>query len=126
MKNVKVDEVVIDGCTYVPKGSETKLAPETDGMKYCVIRTYSAGVHIGYVAEFGTKQPQYARLLNSRRLHYWENACSLSQVAMDGVCEDKSRIAMTLPEIELTDVIEVIPCSDKAMNFFKSAKEWKK
>jgi hypothetical protein len=94
-------------------------------MKYCVIRTYSAGVHIGYVAELGEKRPQHARLLNSRRLHYWEGACSLSQVAMDGVDEDESRIAVEVPEIELTDVIEVITCSTKAKEFFIGAKEWK-
>ena len=124
-KKVKVDELVIDGTTYVPKQSVTQLAPETDGMKYCVIRTYSAGVHIGYVKEFGAKHPQHATLIKSRRLHYWEKACSLSQVAIDGVCEDESRIAMELPEIQLTDVIEVINCSEKAMNFFKNAKAWK-
>ena len=125
-KKVKVDELTIDGTVYVPKESISKLAEETEGMKYCVVRTYSAGVHIGYVKEFGDKHPQHAKLINSRRLHYWKNACSLSQVAIDGVDEENSRIAITLPELELTDVIEVITCSEKAMNFFKTAKEWKK
>ena len=101
------------------------VAPEVDGMKYCVIRTYSAGVHIGYVAEFGDKSAQHCKLLSSRRLHYWNNAASLSQVAMDGVGSE-SRIAMEIPEIELTDVIEVIPCSEKAAEFFKGAKAWTK
>ena len=119
------DTIKINNVEYVRADEATKLAPETDGMKYCVIRTYSAGVHIGYVAEFGTKQPQYAKLINSRRLHYWNGAASLSQVALDGV-DDTSRIALALPEIELTDVIEVIPCSEKAAEFFKAAKAWKK
>ena len=120
----KPETIKIDDVEYVRADSKT-LAPDLNGMKYCVVRTYSAGVHIGYVAEFGTKHPQYAKLLNSRRLHYWTNSCSLSQVAMDGVGKD-SRIAMELPEIELTDVIEVIPCSEVAAKFFKGAKAWKK
>jgi len=121
----KPEVISIDGVNYVREGAN-KLAEDLDGMTYCVVRTYSAGVHIGYVKEFGTKQPQYAKLLKSRRLHQWTKAASLSQVAMDGVDASGSRIAMELPEIELTDVIEVIPCSEKAAEFFKGAKAWVK
>jgi len=120
----KPETIKIDDVEYV-RSDKSQLAPETDGMKYCVVRTYSAGVHIGFVADFGTNHPQYAKLLKSRRLHQWSGACSLSQVAMDGVAAD-SRIAVELPEIELTDVIEVIPCSEVAAEFFQGAKAWKK
>lgn len=121
----KPETIKIDEVEYVRKDAVNEIAPEVDGLRYCVIRTYSAGVHIGYVKEFADKHPQHAVLINSRRLHQWSGACSLSQVAMDGVASD-SRIAMEVPEIELTDVIEVIPCSVKAASFFKSAKAWKK
>jgi len=122
---MKPESIKIDDVEYV-RADSNKLASTTEGMRYCVVRTYSAGVHIGYVHTFGKdNNPQYAKLLKSRRLHYWSGACSLSQVAMDGVSPD-SRIAMELPEIELTDVIEVIPCSEKAMEFFRDAKPWKK
>ncbi len=120
----KPETITIDEVKYIRADSNNK-SELVDGLQYSVIRTYSAGVHIGYVKEFGVKDPQHAKLLKSRRLHYWTNACSLSQVAMDGVADD-SRIAMELPEIELTDVIEVIPCSEKSAEFFKSAKVWKK
>ena len=120
------ETMMIDDVKYVREDSaNTKLAPESLGMKYCVVRTYSAGVHIGYVSEFGDKHPQHAKLIDSRRLHYWNGAASLSQVAVDGV-DDTSRIAIMLPEIELTDIIEVIPCSEYAAEFFKGAPEWKK
>ena len=115
----------IDDIEYVRKDTTQKLAEPVNGLKYCVIRTYSAGVHIGYVKEFGEKAPQHAKLINSRRLHYWNGAASLSQVAMDGV-GSSSRIAVEIPEIELTDVIEVITCSEKSAEFFKGAKVWKK
>lgn len=118
-KTIKIDDV-----EYV-RADANQLAQSVDNMRYCVVRTYSAGVHIGYVAEFGEKHPQHAKLLKSRRLHYWSGACSLSQVAMDGVSSE-SRIAMEIPEIELTDVIEVIPCSTKTAEFFQKAKAWKK
>ena len=46
---MKNKEIVIDGTTYVPKGSEklTK-APSLKGKEYCVVRTYSAGVFAGF------------------------------------------------------------------------------
>ena len=119
-----MNEIIINGEKYI-KESEIKTAEKLDGMKFCVVRTYSAGVHIGYVKEFGIKNPQHATLINSRRLHYWADACSLSQVAMDGVGKG-SRIAMAVPEIELTDVIEIITCSEKAKSFFEQAAVWKK
>jgi hypothetical protein len=120
----KPESIMIDDVKYIRAGT-SQLAEPVDGMEYCVVRTYSAGVHIGYVKEFAVKHPQQAVLLNSRRLHQWLNACSLSQVAIDGVSAD-SRIALEIPKITLTDVIEVIPCSAKAAKFFKSATSWKK
>lgn len=121
---MKPETMMIDDVKYV-RADSNELAESVDGMRYCVVRTYSAGVHIGYVKEFGEKNPQQATLLKSRRLHNWNGACSLSQVAMDGVAPD-SRIAIEIPEIILTDVIEIIPCSAIAAEFFKKAKEWKK
>ncbi len=120
-----IEKIKINDVEYVRADTIQNMATETDGMKYCVVRTYSAGVHIGYVEEFGEKHPQHVKLVNSRRLHYWDGAASLSQVAMEGV-NSSSRIAMELPQIELTDVVEVIPCSVMSMDFFKGAKEWKK
>ena len=121
----KPETMMIDDIKYVREDAVSNMAEKVDGLKYCVIRTYSAGVHIGYVKEFGEKHPQQATLINSRRLYNWNNACSLSQVAIDGV-GDSSRVAMELPEITLTDVIEIIPCSEKAAEFFKAVKAWKK
>ncbi len=120
----KPEKITIDGVEYI-RADKNKLADEVDGMTYSVVRTHSAGVHIGYVKEFGVKNPQHIKLINSRRLYDWNGACSLSQVAMNGV-DPSSRIAITLPEIELTDVIEVIPCSNEAAKFFMDAKPWKK
>jgi len=121
---MKPETMMIDDVKYI-RADKNTISEPVNGMKYCVVRTYSAGVHIGYIKSFGEKFPQSATLLKSRRLHYWEKSASLSQVAMDGVGSG-SRIAMEIPEIELTDVIEVITCSENSAKFFKEAKPWKK
>jgi hypothetical protein len=123
-KKVKVDELVIDGTTYVPKESVTTMAEKRDGMQFVCIRTYSAGVHCGYLKERDGKE---ATLVDSIRIHYWSGAASLSQLAMDGVNNPGScRFAMPVSEIILTEVIEVIPMTEKAVTNIKSVPSWKK
>ena len=115
-----INEIEVNGIKYVKKDSVSHKAESVDGMDYCVIRTYSAGVHIGYLK---SHEGQQVELIDSRRLWSWDKAASLSQVAMEG-CNSK-KFAMTLPRIILTDAIEVIPCSQKAKDVLEELPEWK-
>lgn len=83
--------------------------------KYCIIRTYSAGVHIGIVQ--WTKGMEML-LINARRLWRWYGAFTLSEVATKGIGED-SRISCEVSQIYLTEVIEIIPISDEAAKTYK-------
>ena len=79
-----------------------------------IIRTYSAGVHFGEVIE---KVKDEIILKNARRLYYWKtlnNGISLSEIANHGV-HNNSKICETVPLIWLKP-IEIIICSDKAIN----------
>lgn len=75
----------------------------------CIIRTYSAGVHIGdivYVKDMEVK------LENALRLWKWEGGgLSLSAVAQEGI--KGGRLDKT-GEVYLTNVIEMIPTTEKA------------
>jgi hypothetical protein len=73
---------------------------------YHMIRTYSAGVHFGKI-EY--KDGKEIKLVNARRVHYWEGACSLSQLAIEGSKKiGECRISVEVPEIILTECIEII------------------
>lgn len=79
--------------------------------RFCVIRTHSAGVHFGTVAETSADGTA-VRLTNARRVHYWEGAASLSQMASEGIKNpEESRVSVALGEIILTGVIEYLPCT---------------
>ncbi len=92
--------------------------------KICIIRSYASGVHFGEVAETrDTVHGLSVTLKNSRRIHYWEGACSLSQVAMEGI--KTGRVAMELPEIQVENVIEIIPMAPAAIDNFKNQAVWK-
>lgn len=75
--------------------------------EFCVVRTFSAGVHMGIVKECnGTA----VLLADARRLWRWRGANTLHEVSQAGVGQG-SRISKPVPLILLTQVIEVIPCS---------------
>lgn len=79
--------------------------------KFCVVRTFSAGVHVGTVKECnGTA----VLLTNARRLWRWSGARSLNEVANNGVGNERTRISEPVSEILLTQAVEVIPCAPTA------------
>lgn len=40
-----MNEITINGVTYIPRDEATTMKANTEGLRYCIIRTYSAGVH---------------------------------------------------------------------------------
>lgn len=80
--------------------------------KRCLIRTYSAGVHIGDVVEINPNNSMEVRLEDSLRLWKWEDGgLSLSAVANNGI--KGGRLNKT-GEVYLTNAIEYIPTTKKA------------
>lgn len=107
----------------IPQNEEREMSVNLDVLKYCVVRTYSAGVFAGYVKERNGKE---AILLKARRLWFWKGAASLSELAMHGVTKpDECKFPCTVEELELTEVIEVIPATVKARESIEGVPEWK-
>ena len=113
------------------KGRTMKEKIEIDGVIYMavtevsgtvLIRTYSAGVHFGTLVK---REGGEVVLNQARRLHRWSGACSLNQVAIDGVDLANSRISVSVPEITILGVIEIIPMSTKASKQMLEAESWK-
>ena len=78
----------------------------------CLIRTYSAGVHIGNIVWQNPDDPSNIILENALRLWKWDGGgLSLSAVAINGI--KNGRLNKT-GKIELTNVIEKIPTTEKA------------
>jgi ferredoxin-fold anticodon binding domain-containing protein len=88
--------------------------------KYCVIRTYSAGVHIGTVESINGKE---ILLKNARRIWKWNGAFTLSEVSLNGLDPENSRISETVNEIFITEAIEIIPATEKAIKTFEACHE---
>lgn len=80
--------------------------------KRCLIRTYSAGVHIGDVTWINPENSMECKLENSLRLWKWEGGgLSLSAVALNGIKGGRLNATGT---IVLTNVIEYIETTEDA------------
>lgn len=78
----------------------------------CVVRTYSAGVHIGDVTWINPDNAMECKLSNALRLWQWKDGgLSLSAVATKGI--KGGRIDCT-GEVMLTNAIEYIPTTAAA------------
>lgn len=92
--------------------------------KKVIIRADRAGVFFGTLKE---KNGTEVTLTDCRRLWYWDGAASLSQLAVDGTCEpDECKFTVTVPEITILGVIEIIPCTDKAVKSIEGVKVWRR
>ena len=90
--------------------------------RYCMVRTYSAGVFAGTVAK---REGKEILLTGARRIWYWAGAASLSQLATDGTSKPAAcKFPAAVPSVLLTEVIEIIPISLKAEESIKGVQEW--
>lgn len=90
--------------------------------KYCIIRSQSAGV---FAAQLNEIDDSTVRLTNARRLWYWKGAASLSELSQEGVSEPEScKFPTPIPELIVFGVIEIIPCSEKAINSIANTPIW--
>ena len=92
--------------------------------QYYIIRCAQAGVFFAKIAE---RRRDEADLVDCRRLWYWDGAASLSQLATEGVHAPKNcKFTVTVPEMTVLGVIEIIPCSERAVKSINGVREWKR
>ena len=91
---------------------------------YVIVRTYSAGVFAGYLTR-DKSNPKCGVIKNARRLWYWAGAASLSELAVRGVSKPgECKFPVAVSEIEVTEIIEVLKCTEVAKESIANVKEW--
>jgi hypothetical protein len=84
---------------------------------FVLIRTYSAGVHFGYLE---SRKGKEVTLSQARRIWSWKGANTLSEIATSGVGSG-SRVSQPVAQIVLTEAIEIITVSPDAQVSLSSA-----
>jgi hypothetical protein len=123
MSKTKTNELEINGIVYIPKTEAKQKAETFEGLEYKIIRTYSAGVHAGYLESRDGKE---VVLRKSRRLYYWSGASTLSQLAMEGVKRpEECQFPCEVDKIILTEAIEIIDATEGARLSIAEVEIWK-
>ena len=105
------------------KNTSTKSNPIAEHLigKRMLVRTYSAGVHIGTVVSVNPENICECVLKDALRLWKWEGGgLSLSAVANDGI--KGGRLNKT-SEVTLTNAIEFIPTTEAAEKSYEKFTE---
>lgn len=91
-------------------------------MKKFIIRGEKSGVFYGEIA---SRKGREVYIKNCRRLWYWSGAASLSELALSGVKRPKDcKFTVTVGELVILDVIEIIPCTEKSTKSIEGVREW--
>lgn len=93
--------------------------------KKVIVRCNRAGVFFGTLKEYDNNNRE-ATITDCRRIWYWDGAASLSQLAVDGTSAPREcKFTVVVPEMAVMDVIEIIPCTDKAVKSIEEVAVWK-
>lgn len=84
-----------------------------------IVRTYSAGVHYGTLHSHDGRE---VVLLDCRRIWSWKGANTLHEASQNGIDPAGSKVSIRIPTITLTEAIEVIPCSQVAVDRIEACK----
>ena len=88
-----------------------------------IARGDRSGVYYGTLA---AREGQECVLTDVRNIWYWEGAATLLQLAAEGSKRPgECKFSMTVGEIVLTDVIELLPCTALAMHNIDNVAIWK-
>lgn len=113
-------EIVVDGVKYVPEASEK--ATMLKGMRYVIVRTYSAGVFAGYLE---SRKDKEVVVRKARRLWFWDGAASLSELAEYGVSKPENcKFPCEVDSIMLTEAIEILEVSKEAQENIANVPIW--
>ena len=91
--------------------------------QFYIIRCNEAGVFFAHIKE---RNGGEAVLTDCRRIWYWKGAASISQIAMEGVKDQRlSKFTVTVPEMTVLGVIEIIPCTEQAVKSINEVAVWR-
>lgn len=92
--------------------------------QYYIVRADRAGVFFGKIKERSTNE---VVMTDVRKLWYWDGACAVEQLAMEGTKKpDECKFTVTVSEMTIANPIQIIPCTDTAVESICGVKEWKR
>ena len=92
--------------------------------QYYIVRTNRAGVFFGKIKE---QNKDEVTMTDVRKIWYWEGACAVEQLAIDGTKKPRNcNFTVVVPEMTVAEPIQIIPCTDKAVESLSRVEVWQR
>lgn len=92
--------------------------------KKYIVRCDRAGVFFG---EIKKRKASEVTMANVRKVWFWDGACAVEELAKNGTTNpDGCKLTVKVDEMTVLQVIQVIPCTDKAVRALEATHEWKR
>lgn len=114
MKMIDIDEL---------KEQNVKNNKEETKMSKYLFRCDKSGVFYGELVERNGKE---CKIKNAQKIYYWDGAACLEQLAVDGTTKPKNcKFTVVVKEIEVYDLIQLLPCTEKSIKSIEGVEIWK-
>lgn len=91
--------------------------------KKFIVRCDRAGVFYGKIV---SRNGQEVEMKDVRNIWYWDGAATVMQLAAEGVSKPKTcKFSVPVESLVLLEVIQIIPCTDKAVESLDAVKPWR-
>lgn len=88
-----------------------------------IVRSDRAGVFYG---EIVSRNGQEVEMKDVRNIWYWDGAATVMQLAAEGVSKPKTcKFSVPVESLVLLEAIQIIPCTDKAVESLDAVKPWR-
>lgn len=88
-----------------------------------IVRCDRAGVFYGEIA---SRNGREVEMTNVRQLWYWDGAAALMQLAQEGTKAPRNcKFTIEVESLQVLDAIEIIPCTEKAIESIDAVAVWK-
>ena len=89
-----------------------------------ILRSPEAGIFYGEI-EKEIDSSRIVKIRNARQIWYWEGAATILQLSKHGTSKpEECKFTVTVDEITVCNVTEIIPCTQCAMESIESVPEW--
>ena len=121
---MELETIELNNVEYVRKDQiAQKTAISMEGLDYVIVRTYSAGVHSGYLK---SREGREVELLEARRFYQWYGSSTLSQFAQSGTSQPSNcKFPEAVDRIILTEAIEILYVTENAKKTIDAVPVWK-
>ena len=92
--------------------------------QHYIVRTNRAGVFFGKIKEANKDE---VTMTDVRKIWHWDGACAVEQLAIDGTKKPHNcNFTVIVPEMTIAEPIQIIPCTDKAVESLSRVEVWQR